>query len=202
MVLCPDCGKDVPKAKFCKNCGAYISDIEEVNVIEEQTIAPVESGEDSIPVTVKSEDEVIMAKKVIPVESADEKSVSDLVKSDKIKFCFNCGHELVGNFNFCPECGQDLRGKVSNQNSHVVPKEKSTLLAVILSVFLPGLGQIYLGLDHKGAIFLIAYVVSAILILLLIGFILCIAIWIWALVDTISSANAINRGEEVNDKLL
>ena len=76
------------------------------------------------------------------------------------------------------------------------------LIAVILSVFLPGLGQIYLGLDNKGALLLIAYVISAILTLLLIGFILVTVIWIWALVDTIISMNALNRGEEVKDKLL
>ena len=75
------------------------------------------------------------------------------------------------------------------------------LIAVILSVFLPGLGQIYLGLDNKGALLLIAYVISAILTLLLIGFILVTVIWIWALVDTIISMNALNRGEEVKDKL-
>ena len=66
---------------------------------------------------------------------------------------------------------------------------------------LPGLGQIYLGLDNKGAVFLIGYVISAILILLIIGFLLVIIIWIWALIDTIISANALNRGEEVSDKL-
>ena len=27
MVICPDCGKDVPESKFCKNCGAYIKDV-------------------------------------------------------------------------------------------------------------------------------------------------------------------------------
>ena len=101
--------------------------------------------------------------------------------------------------------------------------EKNVLLAVILSVFLPGLGQIYLGLDlsegsvlhnsetilgqiylgldQKGSIFLIAYVVSAILILILIGFLLCFVIWIWALIDTIISANVLNRGDEIQDKL-
>ena len=58
-----------------------------------------------------------------------------------------------------------------------------------------------MGLDNKGAILLVAYVVSAILILLIIGFILVIIIWIWALVDTIRSASALNRGEVVEDKL-
>ena len=29
MVICPDCGREVPKDKFCKNCGAYLENIEE-----------------------------------------------------------------------------------------------------------------------------------------------------------------------------
>ena len=91
--------------------------------------------------------------------------------------------------------GNVVKASVSSSN------DKNILIAIILSVFLPGLGQIYLGLDHKGAIFLIAYVVSAILILLLIGFLLCAVIWIWALIDTIISTNALNRGENVEDKL-
>ena len=178
MVICPDCGKEVPKDKFCKNCGAYIQDIEEVKVIEE-----------------KDESEVPKVN--------EETSVPVPVKSNKINFCHNCGAEITGNFKFCPECGQDLNAKVSYSTNAVVPynKEKNILLAVILSVVLPGLGQMYLGLDRKGAIFLVAYVISAILILLLIGFLLCAVIWIWALIDTIISTNSINRGEEVIDKL-
>ena len=102
---------------------------------------------------------------------------------DKIRYCTNCGYELGGDFKFCPNCGADLKPKdISRERSLPVNGEKNIILAIILSVFLPGLGQIYLGLDHKGAMFLIAYVVSAILILLLIGFLLCIVIWIWALV--------------------
>jgi TM2 domain-containing membrane protein YozV len=218
MVVCPECGKDVPEAKFCKNCGAYIAD---VNVIESQADAPVEVEEDdSIPVTIKSDEDSVEGEVSDEVEEDD--SVPVAIKSDvedgaqeevlaedipvsndstrEVKYCFNCGHEIGGNLKFCPQCGQDLSGKVANRNAS--PNQKSTLLAVILSVLLPGLGQIYLGLDHKGAIFLIAYIISAILILLLIGFILCPVLWIWALVDTIMSANAINKGEEVNDKLL
>ena len=76
------------------------------------------------------------------------------------------------------------------------------VISVILSIIFPGLGHFYLGLNRKGAIFLLAYVVSAILILLLVGFLLCTVIWIWALVDVIKSTNALNRGEYVEDKLL
>ena len=41
MVICPDCGKEVPKSKFCKNCGAYIENIEEPVQIESDLTVPV-----------------------------------------------------------------------------------------------------------------------------------------------------------------
>lgn len=165
MVICPDCGKEVPKEKFCKNCGAYLGNIKE------------------IPETVE----------VLPAEK-------EVIHNQNVKYCTNCGYKLSGDFKFCPNCGNNINAPVKTQNV-ALKKEKSMLLAVILSIFLPGLGQIYLGLDNKGAILLVAYVVSAILILLIIGFILVIIIWIWALVDTIRSASALNRGEVVEDKL-
>ena len=165
MVICPDCGKEVPKEKFCKNCGAYLGNIEEIP----------ESAD------------VIIAEK-------------EVATSQNVKYCTNCGYKLSGDFKFCPNCGNNINAPVKTQNV-TLKKEKSMLLAIILSIFLPGLGQIYLGLDNKGALLLIAYVVSAILILLIIGFILVIIIWIWALIDTIRSASALNRGEAVEDKL-
>ena len=72
MVICPDCGKDVEKSKFCKNCGAYIENIEDPINDTPQTGA------------------------VIPIES-----------KKKFKYCFNCGYELGGDFNFCPNCGHN-----------------------------------------------------------------------------------------------
>lgn len=165
MVICPDCGKEVPKEKFCKNCGAYLGNIKK------------------IPETVE----------VLPAEK-------EVIPHQNVKYCSNCGYKLGSDFKFCPNCGNNINAPVKTQ-SVILKKEKSMILAVILSIFLPGLGQIYLGLDNKGAILLVAYVVSAILILLIIGFILVIIIWIWALIDTIRSASALNRGEVVEDKL-
>ena len=264
MVICPDCGKDVPESKFCKNCGAYIKDVkspaepndkfgfcsncgheldgeysfcpecgadisskDEVNAtdvteteespieeevdekeeeVEESPIEDVVSSQSGDAEDVDSVEEIEDEVSSESVEQDETESLPATVQSsDNVSFCFNCGYKLVGDYKFCPECGQDLSGKAMGSNTQTAnspSSEKSTLLAVILSLFLPGLGQIYLGLDHKGAIFLIAYVISAILILILIGFLLCLVIWIWALVDTIISANAINRGEEVQDKLL
>ena len=79
--------------------------------------------------------------------------------------------------------------------------EKNLVLAVILSVIFPGLGQIYLGLNQKGILFIVGYIISAVLIFLLIGFLLVLVVWIWALVDVVQSTNAINNGEYVEDKL-
>lgn len=171
MIICPDCGKEASNEKFCRNCGAYLGDVEEIEVIKTQSD-----------------------------EDFEENSLIN--RSYNFKFCYNCGAKLSDNSKFCPECGQDLRSNIiKNNSSQISSKEKNTSLAVILSVLLPGLGQIYLGLDNKGSIFLIAYIISVILILLIIGFLFVIIIWIWALVDTIISVNTLNRGEEVIDKL-
>ena len=109
MVLCPDCGKDVPKAKFCKNCGAYIANVKE------------ERNEQF-------------------VDAHSEESKQALVPTQqpkKVKFCFNCGNEIDANFKFCPECGQDLSGNVVKA-SVSSSNDKNILIAIILSVFLPG----------------------------------------------------------------
>ena len=74
-------------------------------------------------------------------------------------------------------------------------------MSAILSFLFPGLGHLYLGLNKKGVSYTIAYIVSAILIFILIGFVLMIIVWIWALIDSIKSTEAINRGEFVEDKL-
>ena len=238
MVICPDCGNDVPESKFCKNCGAYIKDVKPNSQPQGKTRFCSNCGHEidgdyrfcpecgaDIPNNDEYNVEEVKAEDVIESDdSAESSGVEDVVpveddaevkqdnslslpvqSSDKVRFCSNCGYRIVGDYKFCPECGHDLSGNVMGSNTQAVRSssgQKNILLAIILSVFLPGLGQIYLGLDHKGAIFLIAYVISAILILILIGFLLCFIIWIWALIDTIISTNALNRGEEVQDKLL
>lgn len=186
MVICPDCRKEVPSAKFCKNCGARLPEVEkEIPIVSEETDVAVE---ETIPVS---------ASVVTEEETARKETES------KIKYCRNCGFELNGEFKFCPNCGANLDGFAAPRQTNIVSHvKKNILIAIILSVIFPGLGQFYLGLNHKGLIFLISYIISAILIILFIGFLLMLVVWIWALVDTIQSTNAINNGEEVKDKLL
>ena len=159
----------------------------------------------------------------------EEESAEDTVDvnvSKNTKFCSNCGTEVAIETVFCPQCGFRLIGEEKPQtkfcqncgkkidiNAEICPhcgvrvahvaayQEKNALLAAILSFLFPGLGHIYLGLNKKGISFIIAYIVSAILILLFVGIVLCIIVWLWALIDSIKSAEALNRGEFVEDKL-
>ena len=206
MVICPDCGKEVKEAKFCSNCGALLPEIEEV---DEAEVVEEPAGE---VVDVSAEEETV------------EEEKFEVVK--KSKFCTNCGTEVDLDTVFCPQCGfkfaQEEKpqtkfcqscGKKINFNAEICPhcgvrvanvtryEEKNVLLSAILSFLFPGLGHLYLGLNKKGVSFIIAYIVSAILIILLIGIVLVIIIWIWALIDTIKSTEAINKGEFVEDKL-
>lgn len=61
-------------------------------------------------------------------------------------------------------------------------------LALLASFFLPGLGQMVNGEVTKGAMFMLGYFVSAVLLLVLIGFLLMPVLWIASMVDAYSSA--------------
>ena len=226
MVVCPDCGKDVKDAKFCSNCGAVLHKAEEPveDVVDESADEMIDNDvvEEVVPEEV-DEGETIEVKTAS--NQADEEPIeTNIVK--KSKFCTNCGAEIIENTAFCPQCGFKLNqeqapqtkfcqncGKKIDINAEICPhcgvrvapaplsQEKSVALAAILSFLFPGLGHLYNGLTRKGVSFIIAYIVSAILIILVIGFVLVFIVWIWALFDAIKTTEAINNGEYVEDKL-
>lgn len=70
---------------------------------------------------------------------------------------------------------------------------KNPSIAVVLSFFWTGLGQIYNGEILKGVGFIVLYAVSWWLMFLAIGFITTPLIWIWGMVDANTSAKRINR---------
>ena len=229
MVICPDCGKDVKKAKFCSNCGARLPDADKP--VDEPTIEKQVVEEEIVVEAVNEEP----ARDESPVDEPafeDSNDSADDVK--KTKFCPNCGIEVALGTAFCPNCGFKLMqeeksqtkfcqscGKKIDINAEICPHcgvrvtnfnnnsynytynsgDKNVLLAAILSFLFPGLGHLYIGLNKKGISFIIAYIVSAILVFILIGFVLMIIVWLWALIDSIKSTEAINRGEFVEDKL-
>lgn len=129
------------------------------------------------------------------------KSTKDINKTSSVKFCPNCGTELNAGVRFCPNCGSNINQAISKAAINNVVERKTPIFSVILSFIFPGLGQFYNGQSTKGLYFIILAVVSWILFLILIGMIIYVLIWIWSIFDAYQSAEAINRGEILEDKL-
>ena len=69
---------------------------------------------------------------------------------------------------------------------------KNPGLAAILSFFYMGLGQIYNGQLSKGILFIIAYTISWVLMIVVIGFLTTPVMWIYGMYDAYKSAEKIN----------
>ena len=217
--FCSNCGALLPKAEEIVS--------EEV---EETTIdaAFEESSEDEVDEVV--DEEVVeeeSTEEVVDEAVEEEPAAEEADSAKKTKFCSNCGTQVDMSTAFCPQCGFRLIqeeqpqtkfcqscGKKIDINSEICPycgvrvanimrssEEKNVLLSAILSLLFPGLGHLYLGLNKKGISFIVAYIVSAILVFLVIGFVLIVIVWLWALIDSIKATESINRGEFVEDKL-
>jgi len=184
MVKCQNCGNEVADgAKFCAQCGSEIV-IEEINA----NVCP-ECGSE-------------VAEHMKFCQNCGCELNNDGSGEVKTKFCANCGHELDANLKFCPECGTPTSGVNPPNNTQVVVRyEKSAGLAAVLSFLIIGLGQVYLGLTKKGIILFVLAIVSGVLMLVLVGFILWLLVWGYAIYDAYNSAEKINRGIEVEDTL-
>ncbi len=72
-------------------------------------------------------------------------------------------------------------------------RPRGRALGAVVSIFVPGVGSMINGSVGRGVLILIAYLVACALCLVLIGFILAPAVWIWGIVDGALSADRWNR---------
>jgi TM2 domain-containing membrane protein YozV len=77
----------------------------------------------------------------------------------------------------------------------VAPKNPG--IALLISVFVPGVGSLYAGKTNTGLIILIGYFVSWLLTLVIIGFVGVIGFWIWGMIDAYQAAQAWNRARGI-----
>lgn len=75
-------------------------------------------------------------------------------------------------------------------------KQKNPTTALVLSVIIPGLGQIYVGKIGRGILFIILDVVFALLSTILIGIPFLIFIWIYSMNDAYKTAKATQSYEQ------
>jgi TM2 domain-containing membrane protein YozV len=72
----------------------------------------------------------------------------------------------------------------------VLPKQPG--IALLLSLLLPGIGSIYAGKTAKGVWIMVAYLIAWLTAIILIGFGLAPAVWIFAMVAAYRDAVAFN----------
>ncbi|PIN98921.1 MAG: hypothetical protein COT90_01925 [Candidatus Diapherotrites archaeon CG10_big_fil_rev_8_21_14_0_10_31_34] len=68
----------------------------------------------------------------------------------KTKFCSECGEKISDKAIACPKCGATQPGAETSE-------KKSRTVAVILSVVIPGTGQMYAGEFGKGLLILCTF---------------------------------------------
>ena len=83
-------------------------------------------------------------------------------------------------------------GNQENLNTAMMMNQKSEVLALILSLIIPGVGEMYDGKIGKGVIILILAIISSALIFVLIGFILYPIVWIYSMIDSYNLAKQYN----------
>jgi TM2 domain-containing membrane protein YozV/ribosomal protein L40E len=110
--------------------------------------------------------------------------------SSTTKFCQHCGAQIDVAAEICPKCGI----RVAPAPQTFIQEKKSTGIAAIASVILPGLGQIYNGQIGKGIMFIILAIIFGVLVILLIGLILYPLFWAYNIYDAYNTAKKINAG--------
>jgi TM2 domain-containing membrane protein YozV len=75
--------------------------------------------------------------------------------SEKTKYCPHCGTMIDYDYTICPSCGKPQPALEGQAPAYRAPR-KNPVVAVILSLLITGLGQVYLGLWRRGLSFAIA----------------------------------------------
>jgi TM2 domain-containing membrane protein YozV len=79
--------------------------------------------------------------------------------------------------------------------AHVMPK--NPLLYLVVSLFIPGVGTMAAGRVGWGVLILASYIVAGLLTLVLVGFVLVPAVWIWGMVDAYQTAKKWNAAHGI-----
>ena len=139
------------------------------------------------------------------VEYPEEEPEKPVFKEGRAKYCSNCGALIDEKAEICPKCGARVSEPPISRIS-IIPEKKSVALAVVLSFFIPGLGQIYCGKVARGVGILVLSILMFFIFAFAAGsnpnssepvfpFLLWILVYIWNIYDAYKLAERINRGE-------
>ena len=107
-------------------------------------------------------------------------------------FCKSCGKENKEDAKFCVSCGESVsrpESYVSESGKRTTPKiyasGKNPIVALVLSLLIPGVGQFYNGDTKKGVLMLVGAAFTGVFT----GGILWLAVGIWAAFDAYKVAS-------------
>ncbi len=108
-------------------------------------------------------------------------------------FCEHCGKKIPDNAKFCSHCGKQI--KTVNQ----APNEKNMLLALMLSIFLMGLGICYAGNNKKGiTLFAVILIFNRLRHNSVIFLAIAMIVWAYALYETYREVKIANGESNPN----
>lgn len=118
-------------------------------------------------------------------------------------FCPNCGKEYEAGDHFCKYCSFELGAQSgytdrADSGNAIRTESKSTGLAMILSIVLPGLGAYYIDGNQQGLIVFImslaiAIITNFLFVIVFVTFFVLLALWIYGLKITSDSIDDYRR---------
>lgn len=103
-------------------------------------------------------------------------------------YCRECGAEIRRAAEICPECGVRQRPPPSSVAVGSLLDGGNPLVAALLSALFPGLGHVYARDIDTGLFFAVSFLLALLSLLVVIGFVLVPAIWLYAIYDAAKAA--------------
>lgn len=188
MKKCKNCGfENEIEGKFCENCGSPFAEENDSKLRCKHCGAEL-TNEAFCPDCGKSTGIRICPRCRQKTVNEDYCSTCGYRLNENVKTCRNCGSKIDAKAQVCAKCGAEVA-------------DKNPIVALVLSLLFPGLGQVYNDQNHKAITLIIGYVISLVLCLLLVGVILALLIWIFGMYDAFTTAKALNDGKILEDKI-
>jgi TM2 domain-containing membrane protein YozV len=111
-------------------------------------------------------------------------------------FCRHCGKDILsGDARYCPFCGKPQNSVTGSSGvTSTTLRTKNPKIALVLAIFIMGVGHIYVGKLKRGIVILIvSWVLGLLTSVLFFPVIPLIIIWIWQIYDAHKQAKYYNE---------
>ena len=120
------------------------------------------------------------------------------------KKCLNCGEKVLSFAEKCRFCRFDFSNSLNKPHEpgtkkRVVAMRKDPVLTVLLNLFFPGAGYMYLGFFKKGLLWFLLVIVLFVFTRNLLA---VSAVYLWLMYDSARQAVLFNRGNITGDRVV